>query len=243
MLVKKTVVTNVIHRTFCDHAPIPNILIFGFEGTIGDTRKLHESSLTALFVPLGQSPVPKICAKDLIGESISRRTQMLKVVTKAKDCFILDEDIFYKESETVTLYPDVIETLNILTDSDNKMAICSNMSQHILDKLMVQFSLKKYFSVIVGGNTLPVHKPDAGHLLYTVELVKDKYNLPNEASVIMIGDSTNDIKAAKSAGIPCIGVTYGYSSISMDSLRPDIMIDKFSDIPDAIVTLKDKSTY
>ena len=51
----------------------------------------------------------------------------------------------------------------------------------------------------------------------------------------MIGDSINDILAARNAGIPSIAVTFGYSDVPVAELRPDHIIDRFSELTAGLV--------
>lgn len=47
---------------------------------------------------------------------------------------------------------------------------------------------------------------------------------------VMVGDSINDILAAKNAGVPSIGVTFGYTDVPMVKLEPDVVIDDFNEL-------------
>ncbi len=50
----------------------------------------------------------------------------------------------------------------------------------------------------------------------------------------MVGDSVNDIEAARQAGVPSIGVTFGYTDVPMGDLKPTALIDHFKELPQAI---------
>ncbi|MNT01513.1 Phosphoglycolate phosphatase [compost metagenome] len=50
----------------------------------------------------------------------------------------------------------------------------------------------------------------------------------------MVGDSINDILAAKNAGVPSIGVTFGYTDVPMVKLEPDVVIDDFNELTPAL---------
>ena len=50
----------------------------------------------------------------------------------------------------------------------------------------------------------------------------------------MVGDAAPDIGCAKDAGVPSIGVTFGYTPIPMEDLEPDVIVDAFEDIEEAV---------
>ena len=54
----------------------------------------------------------------------------------------------------------------------------------------------------------------------------------------MVGDSRTDVDAARNAGIPFVGVSFGYTTIPMADLRPDLLIDVYDDLsPDIALEL------
>ena len=85
--------------------------------------------------------------------------------------------------------------------------------------------LLNYFSNIIGGDTLTKMKPDPLPLLTLMQEKEIK-----KSNTIMIGDSENDIIAAKSAGIEVIGVTFGYSEINVQKLYPNYIAKNFLDV-------------
>jgi phosphoglycolate phosphatase len=56
-------------------------------------------------------------------------------------------------------------------------------------------------------------------------------------NAIMVGDSETDIATAKAAGVPVIGVTFGYSDVPVESFDPDALIDHYRELPDKIAEL------
>jgi phosphoglycolate phosphatase len=43
----------------------------------------------------------------------------------------------------------------------------------------------------------------------------------------MVGDSETDVKAARAAGLPVIGVTFGYTDRHISEFAPDSVISHF----------------
>ena len=55
---------------------------------------------------------------------------------------------------------------------------------------------------------------------------------------VMVGDSINDILAAKGAGVTCIAVSFGYSRVPPKELGADLLVDEFTVIGDAVLGRK-----
>ena len=95
-----------------------------------------------------------------------------------------------------------------------KMAVVTNKTEEMARKLISALKLDAYFPVIVGGDTLATRKPEPEMVFKAMkDLVVEK--------AIMIGDSYADRGAAEKAGIPFIGVGFGYGpfDVSVDDLQ------------------------
>ena len=87
-----------------------------------------------------------------------------------------------------------------------------------------RFNLHQYFSHIVSGEDFENSKPDPAIFNHAVLLS----NCQKE-NCIVIEDSTNGIKAAKAAGIYCIGYDSPNSKLQDYSLADEVISD-FSDL-------------
>jgi len=135
---------------------------------------------------------------------------------------------FYKENVCVktTLYEGVKETLEVLKQSQYKMAIVTNKPYEFVTPILEKLELSGYFELLLGGDSLSEKKPSPLPLLYVCE----KLDVSVEKSM-MIGDSKNDILAASSANIESIAVTYGYNyGEDISQYNPDSIVHNFSDI-------------
>ncbi len=89
--------------------------------------------------------------------------------------------------------------------------------------------LDGYFSIVIGGDTLPEKKPSPEPLRHVAQVLG-----VNVANIIMVGDSKNDILSAKAAGSIAVGVTFGYGNMAQLSqdpaTAPDWTINALPDI-------------
>ena len=140
-------------------------------------------------------------------------------------------DFFFKAYEEVVcdktyLYPGVVETLQYLHGKGYDMTICTNKPFKFIEPILDALSIKQYFKLWVGADSLPKQKPDALPLLYLAETL----NRSIEKS-IMVGDSKNDILAAQNAKIDSIGVSYGYNyNEHIANYNPTKVVDNFAEL-------------
>jgi len=57
-------------------------------------------------------------------------------------------------------------------------------------------------------------------------------------AAIMVGDAGPDVGVARRAGIPVIGVEFGYTDVPIAELKPDRLIGHMNDLPAAVESLK-----
>ncbi|CAG8999085.1 MAG: Phosphoglycolate phosphatase [Candidatus Celerinatantimonas neptuna] len=128
-------------------------------------------------------------------------------------------------------YDGVVETLQWLQTQNLPLAVVTNKPFDFTSPLLEQLGLSHYFDVVLGGDSLEKRKPDPFPLQYVLE----KRQL-NPEQMLMVGDSRNDILAAKAAGCPSIGVTYGYNyGVPIQESEPDWAIDQFDSIQNILI--------
>ncbi|MDU4842754.1 phosphoglycolate phosphatase [Leclercia adecarboxylata] len=135
---------------------------------------------------------------------------------------------FYEETveEGSFLFPDVAGTLSALHAEGMPLGLVTNKPTAFVAPLLEALDIAKYFSVIVGGDDVQNKKPHPEPLL----LVAGKLSLTPDA-LLFVGDSRNDILAARAAGCPSVGLTYGYNyGESITLSEPDFVFDHFKDL-------------
>lgn len=141
----------------------------------------------------------------------------------------LEKFLFYYrtlKTKSTVLYEGVFDTLHALKNRGYTLVLITNKPSEFIEPILSAFSLSALFSLTIGGDSLPEKKPSALPLLYACEKL---YISPSQC--VMVGDSKNDILAAKAANIKSIGLTYGYNyGESIATYQPDWVLDNFSDI-------------
>ncbi|MEP6589039.1 MAG: phosphoglycolate phosphatase [Polaromonas sp.] len=105
-----------------------------------------------------------------------------------------------------TLYPGVLEGLHGLKAAGLQLACLTNKPAEFARSLLKLKGLDGFFSEVFGGDSFARKKPDPLPLLKTCEVLGTA-----PGRTLMIGDSSNDARAARAAGCPVLLVTYGYN--------------------------------
>lgn len=129
-------------------------------------------------------------------------------------------------------FPGTENALMRLRDSGATLAVCTNKSQLLAENVLHALGLTRYFRIVMGGDVLSVHKPDAGHLLETVRRANGTANRS-----LLVGDSPTDATTARNAKIPFVAVTFGYTPVPPEEFGADALIDHFDELDAAVAEL------
>ena len=124
-----------------------------------------------------------------------------------------------------TLMPGVIDTLNFFYEKKILMGICTNKRQFVTEKLIQEMNLNKFFTTIVGARDNIPLKPKPHMVLLTIEGFKTA-----NKTFYMVGDTSNDIDAAKAANIKSIVVAGGYTDKDVNKLGATHTLNNMKDI-------------
>lgn len=124
-------------------------------------------------------------------------------------------------------FPKVIETLQKVQSIGIKQAIITNKETQFTDRVLAAYDLRKYFDMVVCGDTLPFKKPHPGVIEHCIHTLGSS---PGHS--LFVGDSEIDVATAKAAGVVCWAVPYGYNhGRSIIMADPDRVVPDISDVP------------
>ena len=209
-------------------------VIFDLDGTLVDSAPDLHNALNHTLSLAGRDSMELAHVRDLIGQGARALLQKGLTATGGMPEEGRFEELvaiffaYYKKhlSDHSKPYDGVVEALEAFTAEGVSLAVCTNKSIEFAEDLLNDLDLARYFKAITGGDSFSVKKPDAGHITGTLELMGHK----NGGRAFMIGDSVNDIKAARNAGIPSVAVTFGYTETPVQQLGPDYIIDHFDEL-------------
>jgi phosphoglycolate phosphatase len=218
----------------------PPIAVFDLDGTLADTAGDLVGTLNVILAQEGLSPVPVEAARDMIG--IGARALIERGFEAAgKELAPTHLDELFRQfmahySQNICirtqLYPGVDAALDRLEEAGFILAVCTNKMEAHSVKLLDELGIGHRFAANCGRDTFPYFKPDPRHLTLTIERAGGH---PSRA--IMIGDSRTDIVTARNARIPVIAVPFGYTEVPVQELGPDLVIEHFDELFEAVENL------
>jgi phosphoglycolate phosphatase len=209
-------------------------LVFDLDGTLVDTAPDLLGALNAVLVAEGHGTVDVSDLRYLVGHGTQATlTEAMKrtgkPVSEERLPSLINAYIaHYRDhiADKSRPFPGVPETLAKLAQGGAHMGVLTNKPQELTDLLLPALDLARYFSAIHGAGRLEVVKPDARVFHHVIEEMGGE-----GAGAVMIGDSATDVATARAAGVPVIVLTYGYSSVPVETLGADRVTDDFREIP------------
>jgi phosphoglycolate phosphatase len=212
-------------------------IVFDLDGTLIDTAPDLIDTLNVTLKREGLQPVAYDKARPMIGGGARRmieRALAAEIGSAAKadvDRMFRDFIEYYAGhiADRSRPYPKLEETLDHLTTTGHRLAVCTNKIEWLAVKLLNTLDLTRHFACICGQDTFKVMKPDPEILLGTIRRANG-----DPKRTVMVGDSGTDIRTARNADVPIVAVDFGYTEVPIESLHPDRIISTYVDLPAAI---------
>ena len=194
---------------------LPRLVMFDLDGTLVDSVPDLTAAVDSMLRQLGRAPAGIEKVRDWVGNGapvLVRRalagqldhTQVSD--EEAEAALTLFTEAYAGSHALTSVYPGVPECLDWLSAHDISLAVITNKPSRFVAPLLEEKGLAQHFRWTVGGDTLPVQKPDPAALCW----VMDKAGV-SPADSLFIGDSRNDVLAARAAGVRCVALSYGYN--------------------------------
>ncbi|MBF0803461.1 MULTISPECIES: phosphoglycolate phosphatase [unclassified Neisseria] len=197
---------------------------FDLDGTLCDSVPDLAAAANATRQHMGLPPLPEHTVASYVGDGIASLVH--RVLTDSRNgqaepgrweqafAFFIR---YYREHLSVFTrpYPETEAGLALLRSLGIPLAVVTNKNEVLATELLQQLHLADYFSLILGGDSLPEKKPSPLPLLHAAEVLGTA-----PADMLMVGDSANDILSAKAAGCLSVGVTFGYGDMTQLSQNP-----------------------
>ncbi len=123
------------------------------------------------------------------------------------------------------IYPNVTETLQELKKRGYITSLVTNKPHQFVLPMLEYFNLTQFFQNYLGASEKFNKKPAPDMLLHTCKI----FNI-SPKDTVMVGDSKNDILAAKNANIDSLAVSYGYFNGNIKDLNPTAVCKDFKQL-------------
>lgn len=208
----------------------PAALLFDLDGTLLDSLPDLATAVDRMLAELELAPVGIERVRGWIGDGARQLVHEALLfaaggVAAAERELAAALDIYMRHyaaccTERSQLFAGVREALEHWRQRGVAMACVTNKGTRFTAPLLDHFGLRALMPVAVSGDTLPQRKPDPAPLLFACQQLGVA---PGQA--VMIGDSRNDVLAARAAGMPVICVSYGYNhGRPIDAEQPDRIV-------------------
>lgn len=205
-------------------------VIFDMDGVIVDTEPVHRHAYFQHFTELNIE-VTEALFTTFTGYSTRNTYQKLKdlfpIEGEVEDLIQRKRTLFneaFDSKEDLYLIEGVEQLIQDLHRNGIQLILASSAAKVTIERVFNRFNLHQYFTNIVSGEDFPNSKPHPAIFEYAASLSK----APKE-NCIVIEDSTNGIRAAKSANIFCIGYNSENSKLQDLSLA-DFVINHFDEL-------------
>jgi phosphoglycolate phosphatase len=215
-------------------------VVFDLDGTLVDTAPDLIDTLNAILAREGLAPIPFDRARAMIGGG-GRRMIERGLAAEGRSFDRADIDRLFADfldhycahiADRSRPFPGLEAALDEIIGRGARLAVCTNKLEGLSVKLLEALGLAGRFIAICGQDTFGVQKPNPEILQRTIERAGG-----NPDFALMVGDSANDINAARAAGVPVIAVDFGYTEIPAAELGADRLISRFSDLSPAVLEL------
>ena len=204
--------------------------IFDLDGTLVDSGL--DIALSANFVRqhFDLPELPVATAQSYVGDGVAKLLERAlghggvpvapEQLTEALGVF--QEHYGAHLLDNTCLYRGVLEVLDGLRELP--LQVATNKPRDFTDRILAGVGLEGRFRRIVGGDETPARKPDPVHLemaLAGLEVAPSR--------VVMVGDSPNDVNAARAFGAISVGCTFGLvEPVIVAASEPDYLLDSMS---------------
>ena len=216
------------------------LVVFDLDGTLVDTAPDLINALNFVLDREGLPPVPLQSARNMIGAGarklIERGLELEGLLYSGEEMDRLTRDFidYYAAhiADASRPFEGLENALDELTAIGYRFAVCTNKLEWLSKLLLQQLGLSSRFAAICGADTFGVSKPDPAILRQTIARARGELK-----SAIMVGDAGPDIGVARRAGVPVIGVEFGYTDVPIAELKPDRLINHMRELPAAVHSL------
>jgi phosphoglycolate phosphatase len=201
--------------------------LFDLDGTLLDTAPDLASAANRMLADLGRAPIDEASIRDYVGKGVVNLVNRCFEATgggseeeRSRAQAAFERHYIAGIADRTTPYPGVLDGLAALERAGIPMGCVTNKAGRFTEPLLERTGLRRFFGVVVSGDTVGRKKPHADPMLYAAGKLGAK---PEET--LVVGDSLNDVQSARAAGCTVVVVPYGYrEGLALEDLGADAVV-------------------
>ena len=188
-------------------------IVFDLDGVIVDSHPLHKKAWHAFLAELGK--VVSESDLDFILEGRCRREILVHFLGELSESEIKrygkKKDEFFRQiSADLTPVSGSVELIKSLLKANFDLAVATSASRKRTHWTLKQLGLEKFFRVVITSDDVEKGKPDPAIYRLAAEGLAR-----SPESLLGVEDSISGIRAARAAGLRCLGIGIGLADQSM----------------------------
>lgn len=188
---------------------IAPLVLFDLDGTLIDSAPDMHVAMNRLLADEGRAPVALEDFRRVVSKG---GRAMLHLSFPDADEAGVERRLpvfldYYAEAVAVhsTPFPGVARVLETIEAGGVRWGIVTNKPFWLAEPVVAGMGWSRRSAVLLGGDSLPVKKPDPGQLLHAC---RDLGVAPEQC--VYVGDDERDIVAARAAGMKSVAALWGY---------------------------------
>jgi phosphoglycolate phosphatase len=213
---------------------MPKAILFDLDGTLVDSAPDITAAVNELLAGRYLPPLTLAQVKSMVGNGVEK---LLERAFEAAGAPLSGAGLEEANREMAPIYrrhitqltrlmPGAAETLAQLHATGVRMGVATNKPQLATREILLHFGLSERLRAIVGGDAVTRKKPAPDALLLALEQLGAE---PQDA--LMVGDSVNDVEAARAADMRVVLIRGGYTEEPVEQLGADLVCDGLLDLP------------
>lgn len=213
----------------------PELVIIDVDGTLVDSVPDLAWCVDETMRRIGRAPHGEARVREWVGNGVERLVERALAGSldgrpdpadfeRAYPIFL--ELYAENTSRRSRLYPGAAEALAALAEGGYRLAAVTNKARRFTEPLLRDLGVRERLALVVCGDDCARKKPDPEPLLCAAR----HFGL-EPGRCLMVGDSVNDVRAARAAGMPVVCVSYGYNhGRDIREAAPDAVIDSLLEL-------------
>lgn len=212
-------------------APLPprryRAALFDLDGTLVDTAPDLAAAANRMLADLGRASLPDDRIRDFVGKGVMNLVNRCFEASggggeedRARAHAVFERHYSAGIADRSRPYPGVVDGLEALERAGIAMGCVTNKAGRFTEPLLELTGLRRFFGVVVSGDTVERKKPHPDPMLYAAGKLG-----ASPAETLVVGDSLNDVQSARAAGCAVVVVPYGYrEGLSLEDLGADAVV-------------------